>query len=190
MTFLNAPKTRGAVAATVAMAAGGVAMSSAPADAYVRSGCRQYSRYVHYINQGSTPRYRYTFAGSANDWTNTNTPVVMVEDNNDPWVGIRDVYEDNNYTGYAYTGCQSNGLFSKRSLATVNRRNVGGESDGLLKSVTGHEIGHVLGLAHDGTLNCNSTPLMYNYDERFYNCGVNTPKRDDENGLNDIYYYF
>jgi hypothetical protein len=59
-----------------------------------------------------------------------------------------------------------------------------GYNFGKNESVSAHEIGHALGLAHASNSDWN---LMYNYDSRYDNHHVIGPTRDDINGIISLY---
>lgn len=57
---------------------------------------------------------------------------------------------------------------------------VSGYSAAKRQGVAAHELGHALGLAHNGS---SAAILMYPYDSRT----VTTPQSDDKAGVNAIY---
>ncbi len=56
----------------------------------------------------------------------------------------------------------------------------------VIQSVTAHEIGHMVGLAHsNGCVLMN--PYTFGSGSRWGGCGINTPRSDDINGVNAQY---
>ncbi len=49
-----------------------------------------------------------------------------------------------------------------------------------------HELGHVLGLAHSGSLPC-PVPVMYYSSDRYSRCKTSWPQADDMQGVDQLY---
>jgi predicted Zn-dependent protease len=70
--------------------------------------------------------------------------------------------------------------------ATLNAAKTQNLTRAQIQTVAAHELGHVLGLAHETTTCALMNP---NPDYMTFFCGgwVNTPQQDDVNGVNAMY---
>ena len=72
-----------------------------------------------------------------------------------------------------------------RALVLLVQGGVIAEQD-LIRAIYGHEIGHMVGLAHNkGCVLMN--PTTFGPGSRWQGCGINTPLSDDINGVNAQY---
>jgi hypothetical protein len=121
------------------------------------------------------------------DWNATPTPVVMtknsVRGNEDiggysvtnsgvKWDGLT-IYTHSGTT-FVYAESQLNDFFTDGYVANKRR------------SVTGHEIGHALGLGHQSGQDLMN-PATCGAASRYCAWGIYTPRSDDINGINTIY---
>lgn len=123
----------------------------------------------------------------ANAWTDSaayvifygsNVPNIYAQDTDNSSVGW------DGLTSYSwYTGDNGIEYFNNGTVVTLNyyyTRNYGTNET---QSVSTHEFGHSIGLAH------SSTCVIMNPDTsvRYGQCGVYTPQSDDDNGVDALY---
>ncbi|MCL6561990.1 MAG: matrixin family metalloprotease [Firmicutes bacterium] len=69
-----------------------------------------------------------------------------------------------------------------RQAIDLNTYYTAGYSTTHVEAISGHELGHALGLAHNPTC-----PVLMNPDDAYTTCDIYTPQQDDINGVNAIY---
>lgn len=148
-----------------------------------------YLKYSYRLITNSTYRTAFltglqswsSYSGSTTCWqetTSSDWKVGMYLENNNsvPWDGYADILPSKTYvpTSFVYTH--------------FNQFYMDGYSAAKKKSVTSHEIGHALGIAHPATdgaqvmnsVTCGSTGRWCHYS-------INAPQTDDKNAINAIY---
>lgn len=183
-----------ALGALVTAVLGAVFAFVPSAAAWRPTGCLQPSNQVAIINNAPTTPINYAALGvtAAATWrfAGSHVNVQMVPPGtwtinsysafnwgNTPWDGIS-TWEN---------GCV-NGRYTNPTNVWLNRCYTDGHVDGARQSVLVHEIGHILGLAHNGQLQCASMPVMQsNTPDRWNRCLINTPRADDRAGVNALY---
>jgi hypothetical protein len=158
----------------------------------IESGCGSGWHAIHsesvfsFTNNASNPAYT-AFNTAAGEWTGTPTKVIL---QNTGGPGIITSNPDSGNTGYdgiTYYSCSS-GYFTNGVRVQVNSYYTAGYSTNERVSVTTHEFGHALGLAHNNPSTCSGRPVMYYATPgRYTQCGIYTPQTDDINGINHIY---
>lgn len=190
------------VAMVVCLSAGlGVVSTTTPAGAWFPFVCFQPSSTVYIINNAPAP-YNTIAVKSAAAWrfAGSRVNVQMVPPG---------TWTINNYSAFAWGATQRDGivtwpnspnpcplparLYSSPTNAWLNRSYTDAYVDQARQSVNVHEFGHMLGLAHNptvnpgGPLNCGTTVVMNPSTDRWYQCSVNTPQADDRAGVNALY---
>ena len=128
-------------------------------------------------------RTRNAWSQSIGDWNLTSTPVNF----ENYWYFKVGCFEsrrsDVTWDGYCWRNTYENYIMS--ATCTLNAYYTDGYSASKRKSVSGHELGHVLGLSH---MPWYYSALMNGYTYWRYDVyGVNTPQQDDINGVNAMY---
>ncbi len=139
----------------------------------------------------STEQSGFTSAMTA--WTNSGAPVSFGS-----WGSSSgaEILEDNSsygatgwdgQTAISYTSSHCNGWTQTLySQIHINHSYTGGYSAAAVQSVSAHELGHALGLAHSsGAVLMN--PNTYGSNSRWETYSINTPQSDDVNGVKAIY---
>ncbi len=132
---------------------------------------------------------RTAYGSAIGDWNGTATPIWMVSaghvDYEDVglfsttnsgvgWDGLTFLSPSNSANPYTY------------AQVTLNNYYTGAYSAAQRRSVAGHELGHVFGLAHEsGSVLMN--PYTCGANSRWCTYSINTPTGDDVNGINAIY---
>jgi hypothetical protein len=103
-----------------------------------------------------------------------------------------DVYSAN-YTagwwGLTTGGCGVSGIWNNnRVTIQYNERTTASLTSDQKESITTHELGHALGSAHAGTVNCGNPAIMYTDPVSVMNsCGTAFPYADDRAGIDTLY---
>jgi hypothetical protein len=135
--------------------------------------------YVYYRWGGNiTEPHKEAISQSVTDWNNAQNKRRFVQ--NPSASGVFDSYysSTDDYYGYSYweTGLDS---CTDDWVVKMNKFYDSNNDLNFGRSVAGHEIGHILGLAHT-----NWTALM-NIDRDRYSIYI--PQTDDINGVNNLY---
>jgi predicted Zn-dependent protease len=149
--------------------------------AYSYTGNKQCYFYVNWRWGGSiTDGHKAAFQQSLTDWNNAQSKKRFV--NRTDAEGVLDSYTNatDGYIGYTYTIQDSSNCIT----SWVSKVNKYYDADYLYdptyaRSAAGHELGHVLGLAHT-----NNTAIMNpnrNYGQ------IYVPQTDDINGIANLY---
>jgi hypothetical protein len=171
--------------------AGSVSIFNArPAQAFSLEGCQWSSvSPVHYYNR-SSGTYHTVNDQAANNWTATPTAVWLAPSGSGSPITLYDSNDGNTgYSGWANYYCYYSLMFRADGHSNTYLTNQSQYSYGAKVSVMTHEVGHDLGLGHnDNTRVCSQIPVMYSNDSpRWFGCSINTPQKDDINGL--LYMY-
>jgi hypothetical protein len=170
-------------------------MTGSPVSAYALHGCKVSSTTVQWTDSTGGGAYGTVAQSSASAWQATPTPLYFSKVASGGHVDINIA----NYGNVSFDGitqkvgggnpvCGGGGTWTTKLTATWNTHHANGYSAAKKQSVMAHELGHVLGIAHDGIGPCVSVPLAYpTTNVRYDSCLINTPKTDDINAANFIY---
>jgi len=128
------------------------------------------------------------FINGMRAWNNSSAPAIFTAGANQLY--LYDVNDSSTgYAGYTFppngTGGQCNGwLRISYDSVWLNQYYTNNENAQQVQSTAAHELGHVLGLAHN---NNTTAVLMYYSLARWNQSGVDTPQQDDINGDSYIY---
>jgi Matrixin len=120
------------------------------------------------------------FVTAKNNWDATKSKVEFAMNTTSPQLIVVDYKSPDGFD--AKTAVDN----TKPEYIWLNYTYLFGNTDTQLRSTTGHEIGHALGLDHPPKT--TSQILMYTLQYRDRNV-LYTPQTDDVNGVNSIYGY-
>jgi hypothetical protein len=136
-------------------------------------------------NSSSSSLTNAAWDSSITDWSNAQSKVTFqavssspmlylsfTNDNSVAWDGATQKYQSGNYLYYALSRLNQ---YRTEDYTPSNKR----------RSVSGHEIGHAMGLSegdHDDSLMEQDTSVRYG------TYTIYTPQQDDINGINTLYY--
>jgi hypothetical protein len=126
------------------------------------------------------------FKTAGNEWTGTPTKIILTPGGGPGIITSNPDDGNTGYDGITYYSC-SGGYFQNGVQSQLNSYYTASYSTNERISVTTHEFGHALGLAHNNPSLCNGVPVMYYSTDRYTVCGIYTPQQDDINGINHIY---
>jgi predicted Zn-dependent protease len=161
------------------------------AEAYHLFECNWGSTGVRYENSASGRDYRAIFEQSVTDWNRVGMGLNYVSDG-DIVLQIRNS-GNNGYVGYTYgRTCRNAGGISLLSATivyvSVNNSYAHDYPSSGVRWITGHELGHAIGLNHQSTTNsCAYYPIMYPDYSAYSVCGVKSPRTDDIAGFRAMY---
>jgi Matrixin len=180
------------VAVSTVLLAIATCMVAPAAEAYTVTGCKwpnssgRQTIPTHYL-YGSTSPY-YSIAGSVRtDWNNSQTSITLSEVSSGYKVAIYETDLGSGAGAGLTTWVCSSGYFSGTVYSRWNQYATDAYSVNAKKWVMSHELGHALGLGHSGSL-CGSAAVMYPAVAAFYQCGWYSAKRDDTDGISNLYY--
>ncbi|WP_354004704.1 matrixin family metalloprotease [Ruania suaedae] len=165
-----------AILSTVALAVGLLAVGSPPASAWTSNGCTWESTTIRYnISSGS-------WATAVAQWNAAAVPTYFDYSTSSARVGLGTA-NNSSVSWDGLTGLTCSGGTTTYATAVINGAYTDSYSNYKLRSVTAHELGHVLGL--DETSGCR---LMHPTTEvRYSSCGISSPGSDEVNGINALY---
>lgn len=174
--------------AAVLVASVSASIRTPSAHAYATTGYKYQFTTIYYAFGSITSYDRTAFSNGANDWTDTPTPLYLLQGRDQIYM-----YDENdgnnNLIGYEWDGltnlyCRNGDYMQGTALTLLNTyytSQMTRDPDSI-ESTAGHEIGHALGLGH-----VSNPALMYPDEGRYYNWGIYYPQQDDINGVNSIY---
>lgn len=178
-------KTRriaGLTASTLLAAAFGIA-GSAPASAYVTTGCKwPASSLTIQVNPSVTGKYSTTLVGAAANYRNS-TDLKLYTSTTQRGSFQADVgnYGADGYEGYTNWVCGF-GVTTNAS-SRVNTYYLGSAVNARIQVVWLHELGHAVGLNHV----TSTARVMYSSATTAYNNGVRNLTSDEVSGVNSLY---
>lgn len=167
-------------------------VQSSSAAAYALLGCKWpggAGAYIYWTYDSSVTGTYYDAAiQSASKWS-TYTTVNMTLSGS-PYITVRAVnYGNGNYYGISNYNCDPvTGAFGLGATADWNTVLTDGLGSAELQNVMVHELGHNIGLAHNGIAPppC-PVPIMYTDHNSWTVCGEYYPQSDDINGVDYLY---
>lgn len=152
--------------------------------AYNLEGCKYKTMPVAYGNSGSGDYYS-AFNAAANSWTNTPTNVWLQLGGANSTLQLFTENDGNTgHDGWSTYDCVGGYMLDGRAASNTNYTN--GYNFWGKQQVMAHEVGHLLGLAHNNPALC-SVPIMYYSSARYFTCGFILPQQDDINGVKSLY---
>lgn len=91
--------------------------------------------------------------------------------------------------GLTTGGCGASGIWNNnRVTIQYNERTTASLTSDQRESISTHELGHALGSAHAGTVNCGNPAIMFSDPVSVMNvCGTAFPYADDRAGIDTLY---
>lgn len=141
---------------------------------------------IYFKEAATTPSVHQAYQASVSDWNTSDTPTnyVAVSSN---WDTYMYEYSDAADPAYGYTAAKDPNTFCNGGLhgfnVALNTYTVyrdWSNDQNFVRSVTGHEEGHVVGLGHSTV-----TPALLNQGRDRHS--VYSPKNDDVCGVNAMY---
>ncbi|WP_159621501.1 matrixin family metalloprotease [Ruania rhizosphaerae] len=158
-------------------AAGLTLVTPTSASAWVSTGCTWDIVFVRYnISSGS-------WSPGINAWNAESIPRTYTSSPSDAVVGLGTLNNSSvSYDGIANWTCSSGTTTS--ATGRINTAYTSGYSSTKLRSLTVHELGHILGLDHPSS---GCMIMRSSTSTRYGTCGLSTPASDDIAGVNAIY---
>jgi predicted Zn-dependent protease len=152
--------------------------------------------HIQYIKDSMTSKDSTGFSNAITAWDGSRAPIAFLAHTSGNYVEMWDENDGNSgYDGYSFQdtstsfGCNVNGTtvyiitYAGAYLNTYYTNQSSYTSSGAIQSVAAHELGHDVGLAHDGLGN----QLMFYSTDRYWNYGIKTPQTDEVNGTTALY---
>lgn len=167
-------------------------IQAGPASAWEEWGCGLWSRTATYRHASGLPSSYITTNVDAKDlWNSASNVNFIPAASGDPekvYLTAYNVFsaDYDGLTSIPSRECNANGHSVGVVNVMLNRACTDSYSASAKKSVMVHELGHVIGLAHDGTASCSGQPIMVPSSDRYFTCGHIAPQADDINGANTL----
>ena len=117
------------------------------------------------------------------NWINSKAQIYIYHGGTGNTMTLTDT-NDSTIGWDGYTSMSVSGGYFVSGTAYLNYYFIQNYSWGQVDGVATHELGHVIGLAH----NSSGCVIMTPYTSyRWGTCGISTPQTDDVNGINSLY---
>ena len=174
-------RRQGAAVSIIAIVAA-LVLAPAPAYAYTTTGCKWITGNLGVKNTLSGTASHNALDAALNNYT-LGTDVNLTPTNNihEPFLTEQYNFGATGWEGQATWTCPTG--WTTGGMARLNTYYVGGATEGRLRVVWLHEVGHVLGLSHVTV----TARVMYTSASSAYNAGVRNLTSDEVAGINFLY---
>lgn len=154
----------------------------------------QNTRIYYYYDNWVDLRAISFFSTGAHTWKAKTTEAQILHYSNNPGTGFNVYMSAGNITGVDWDGLTQTSYSSasphyvvSQTLILNKAKTTTWNSDGALKSVVVHEMGHVFGLKDNGKTRTIMNGYTFGANSRYGGYGLTVPQTDDVNGVNAKY---